>query len=518
MDNEKLSNYIGGGFWQCHKDWVKVLGIEKTLWITHLFDWRRYLVNYKKIEENGFFYLSQNRIFEETMINEKKQTIYIDFFKEIGVLEVKRQGIPCKNFYRVNAEKLIEFVENQLGENRGSSSAKFPELDQQIRRSILNNNLSNNNSNKISLLLSKDNKEILLDQIPEESGEVNVPAPQKVGTSTSSDINSDINTDIQSDINISQASNTRHPVRIAQDIKKEKLLSQEPPAPKILRISSDIESIIEYWAEMKLHPTRTNTKSYIANIQKIRKLLNGTLLNKKFTPDDIKASIRNFSIAAFDEEYEPSNPIYKKQLQKTSIGDFILSEFTKGEKYLFKKYMDPPQLSKRLLNDPMPYYTENLKDLYRKEILGNAYIDKWSTQQENTFRYSSQKIKQFEENNYGKFINRPGQPEWAELLMSAILKDCSDTSKINLGWLASDDTFNRRLPAYLNSQGYFVFNHDSGGGCVEQARIFSEQAKKREEEKEKRLEGDQWGDGPDYEEDDNVTIDNGGDVRLDLYD
>lgn len=110
MENKHLSNFIGGGFWMLNKQMVKAFGLQKSLWLTNLYDHRMMLVKSGAIQEDDFFYITYDSMYKELGIKNDTQVLYVKEFEELGILEKKRYGMPAKNFYRINAALMIEII------------------------------------------------------------------------------------------------------------------------------------------------------------------------------------------------------------------------------------------------------------------------------------------------------------------------------------------------------------------------------------------------------------------------
>jgi hypothetical protein len=225
-----------------------------------------------------------------------------------------------------------------------------------------------------------------------------------------------------------------------------------------LQATDVIKDIFEFWKEQNLFLPKEGTKSYNDCIKKVKGLLNGRLFKDKYSVEQIKDSILNFSFAALDNDFEPSDILYKKQLAKKRIGDFIYCQFSKSkEKSLFLYYLNnkpKPIKSKEVVEDKYPVITNRLKKFYREEVLGKVKTD-FTQKDENCFRISAIKLKDFYKNNSSRFnkymtVHDANLSDW---LFEAIKADCKDEiSMVSPGWFASNTTFNRRLPAYLFRQ------------------------------------------------------------------
>ena len=124
MENQKkLENVLldlyatGGAFLAVNKKMLSILGPSKTLFISNLVDKLNYHIkhNPKKVKDNWFFQTHEQQI---KVIGAPEYTIRKckKYFKEIGVLEIVQRGLPAKEWYHLNMDKLHTFIEeNTLG-------------------------------------------------------------------------------------------------------------------------------------------------------------------------------------------------------------------------------------------------------------------------------------------------------------------------------------------------------------------------------------------------------------------
>ena len=101
----KLSRlmYEHGGsdfnYFQVNKEMVKKFGFGAALWLANLHEIRKELVINGLIDENDYFPATQQEIKDRTCIAFNAQTKIIETFKEAGIIEVKKKGLPAKNYY-----------------------------------------------------------------------------------------------------------------------------------------------------------------------------------------------------------------------------------------------------------------------------------------------------------------------------------------------------------------------------------------------------------------------------------
>ena len=261
------------------------------------------------------------------------------------------------------------------------------------------------------------------------------------------------------------------------DYSKIKYKNHNPSTEKkVPRITKPIALIIEYWKELGLKfPKDTKSKTYISSIKNLRGLLSGKLLDEKFDEGQIKEAIFNFSLAAIDNEYEPSDKSYKKKLANTYLPDFIHNKFIPNmDKYknsLFLYYLsNKPFISKngyKPEKDPFPEITGKLKKFYSNKILGGAVNIKFSDIDNDRFIKTTKRLIQFLADNKSNMniYNVPSLKEITEYLCEAFWNRVKDKpTMVTPGWLCSDNTFSKVLPAYLTEQD--VLSGVDGEGSI----------------------------------------------------
>ncbi|MDD3752897.1 MAG: helix-turn-helix domain-containing protein [Candidatus Colwellbacteria bacterium] len=256
----------------------------------------------------------------------------------------------------------------------------------------------------------------------------------------------------------------------SQIIKSKSSTQERNPTKEIspIEVPEPVQDIFDFWSEKGLRlPKRNPSKTLQRCITLVNKLLKGRLSSEdkhKYSPEEIKMTIERFSIAAFDNDFYPIGD-RKEKLRHMYISDFIESmircngELTRINP--FKKYYnEPPTRITNILPDN-PAFTFNLKKYYEKDVLGKVK-PKYSTREENNFRKAAEKFLDFLQTNKSRIRGHIDDNQGAGILWKAIMKDAGDPRKINTGWLCSDETWNRRFPAYLNSQGFLLDYGDSG--------------------------------------------------------
>ena len=97
------------------------VSVPGAVFLSQAFYWTR---NTKAEERGGWFYKNQSgrdSWESETGLTPKQQANARRTLVEIGVLEEKRKDVPAKIWYRVNCERLLELLAEQLDEEPSGS-------------------------------------------------------------------------------------------------------------------------------------------------------------------------------------------------------------------------------------------------------------------------------------------------------------------------------------------------------------------------------------------------------------
>jgi hypothetical protein len=207
------------------------------------------------------------------------------------------------------------------------------------------------------------------------------------------------------------------------------------------------------------------TKSYKDCCIKLQQTLTGNLFGRTYDLEEIKNSISAFSLAAFNNDYEPENPILKISMQKTTINIFLMNQYAaKGPFSYFKKYLtEVPVLieTKKLLEDKHPVMTERMKKTYCRKVFGGR-MREFTVQQQNCFIRAAAMLYEFTDEMLAKnrlnsfiFDGYGGGVYGAmcEFVFETIDKrQAGDWSRVTPAWLCSKPMYNNHLPGWLYEQ------------------------------------------------------------------
>lgn len=150
-----------GNFIMANKILIKIVGTDAAIILGELCSEYNYWEQRMELTDNEWFYSTRENIEDNTGLSEYKQRIAINQLIKMKFIEVKRMGIPCKSYYKLNEtnilecytntqEKLLEVAKdsvvkklnNKNSKNSNTSSENFKE--QVVQDLDINNNNNNN--------------------------------------------------------------------------------------------------------------------------------------------------------------------------------------------------------------------------------------------------------------------------------------------------------------------------------------------------------------------------------------
>lgn len=418
-----LDNYI-----RLPKKMIALLGYHTTALLSYLIYKEIYFENRGELTEDRFFYNLMTDIEANIFLTKKMQMNALDTLEELKLIKTKLLGMPAKKYYKINHLTLS----SQFSQKVISSSDK--RAHQEVTKGhITNNTLTNNPSicashssllrKKLIIKKSLSKKEIMKKGIKETLAEQKGKRDEK---------------------------------------EKEKLKRF---------VSFDMKKIIDYWINKNLPFHREGTKTYAIAMDRLKALLKGTLFNgmddkslhnRIFSFEEIKRSIDNFVLAAYNLDYEP---VDKKFLSSVDFVNFFYTTVSWSTKSFFLKYLvEKPSLRKDskifAVKDINPEATKILMAWYKKTFSGRD--SSFSLKNRNDLVYAVNELKRFYEENkshltFDGFKISYNQTDpicfLAIQLTRAFEKELRDNDSFYLimttGWFKSEKTIKERLPKFL---------------------------------------------------------------------
>lgn len=272
----------------------------------------------------------------------------------------------------------------------------------------------------------------------------------------------------KNNIDISLKEETK--VSLLKEIKPE---ASSAPDSKILE-DSNID-VIKFWNSLG-KPLVTHRLNKTENKVVLKALVTIKKLRKQFSKKELKESIRSYynlisntdtiinigipgHLVGIDEFFGGFSSFTLERMRKAKVNLNIKSWF---DECLFDKDPEAKYLDeRRRVVDKYPDVTEKFKNMWVEKILGGIKPKQFSIKDENCFRHASIKTVDFFESNKKK-LSIPGSEfknpqKLVKYIFEAVENNVNgDFSKVTVGWLCSNTTFNHRLPAYLNDQAIIM--------------------------------------------------------------
>ena len=142
-----------------NKDLIKILGLNESVILGELCSEYTYWENTNQLMDDGYFYSTRENIENNTGINAHYQRIAMKNLEQKGIISIKKRGIPCKIYYKINEETVVEYLkiaklpvvhEMNDKENISCNTSDSSGSQQEVNEVNGNNNNINNkiNNNK----------------------------------------------------------------------------------------------------------------------------------------------------------------------------------------------------------------------------------------------------------------------------------------------------------------------------------------------------------------------------------
>lgn len=160
MNNIIKNTLSTNSFWMVNKTLAKYFGDNDcALYLADLISKYQYFESIDQLD-NGFFFNTQDNIYNDTNIPHKRQLQYIKKLQELKIIETRKAGLPAKTYYRINFEVIESILVKQESSKRLDCSsqndqtvvAKMTKLESSKR--LVNNNKYNNNK---EIIINEDN-------------------------------------------------------------------------------------------------------------------------------------------------------------------------------------------------------------------------------------------------------------------------------------------------------------------------------------------------------------------------
>ena len=93
-----------------NKQLAKQIGLKAAVLLADLISKEEYFI--AKGMTDGWFFNTESNIEEDTTLNSYHQRKCIKTLKKEGLIEVKRKGIPAKQYFKINEQQVLQILNN----------------------------------------------------------------------------------------------------------------------------------------------------------------------------------------------------------------------------------------------------------------------------------------------------------------------------------------------------------------------------------------------------------------------
>jgi hypothetical protein len=140
-----------------NKELAKQVGINAAILLADLISKEEYFIANGMTD--GWFFNTENNIELDTTLNSYHQRTSLKILKDFKLIEVKRRGIPAKQYFKINENQVMQILTNLSCKNSTTSYAKN---EQQVIQNLNNKSFKNcttinknNNKNKEIIIINK---------------------------------------------------------------------------------------------------------------------------------------------------------------------------------------------------------------------------------------------------------------------------------------------------------------------------------------------------------------------------
>lgn len=104
------------GFISCNKAIARLLGLTEAILLGEL-------CSISEMFGGEEFYFSQEKISNDTTLSEYQICNALKHLKEAGVLNITKKGLPCRNFYSINEERVVQLLDSETSSQKTKEQA-----------------------------------------------------------------------------------------------------------------------------------------------------------------------------------------------------------------------------------------------------------------------------------------------------------------------------------------------------------------------------------------------------------
>ena len=96
-----------------NKELAKQVGLKEAVLLADLISKEEYFI--ANGMKDGWFFNTEANIEKDTTLTAYQQRKCLKTLKKMKIIEVKRMGIPAKQFFKINEQQVIKFLNNKSG-------------------------------------------------------------------------------------------------------------------------------------------------------------------------------------------------------------------------------------------------------------------------------------------------------------------------------------------------------------------------------------------------------------------
>tara|TARA_R100000900_G_scaffold22450_1_gene18106 strand:+ start:865 stop:1500 length:636 start_codon:yes stop_codon:yes gene_type:complete len=94
-----------------NKDLARQIGLKEAVLLADLISKEEYFIANGMTD--GWFFNTEANIERDTTLTAYQQRKVLKSLKKLGILETKRKGIPAKQYFKINEEQVVKFLNNK---------------------------------------------------------------------------------------------------------------------------------------------------------------------------------------------------------------------------------------------------------------------------------------------------------------------------------------------------------------------------------------------------------------------
>mgnify|MGYP003133870562 FL=1 len=123
-----------------NKELAKQIGLNEVVLLADLISKEQYFIDNKQLNEGWFFNTAKN-IQDDTTLTSHQQRKAVKNLKSLGIIETKLIGIPAKQHFKINENKLLSYFTTSYSKSEQQDVKKTQTINKN-KEITINNNIS----------------------------------------------------------------------------------------------------------------------------------------------------------------------------------------------------------------------------------------------------------------------------------------------------------------------------------------------------------------------------------------